>query len=94
MRIASPRVRPRVLGRGDAAGKKLSDLVKAEPLPETTAESRDAKTDHRLFIGIREPQENLKFLKRPGASIPKMAWPGRMTLWAAPEKSGKSSTIS
>ncbi len=68
--------------------------MKAEPLPETTAESGDAETDHRLFISILELQENPDFLKRPGASIPKMAWPGRMTLWAAPEKSGKSSTIS
>jgi len=91
------------LGTDDRIAQVAAELLE-EVLAAAQLVRRPARDQRGLLRGRairrerrrrgREPQENLEFLKRPGASIPKMAWPRRMTLSAAPEKSGKSSTIS
>jgi hypothetical protein len=57
------------------------------------AELEDEEVEELPYLLLRELLENPKLLEPPPVVLPRLAWQGRVTLLAAPEKFGKSTLM-
>ena len=78
----------RVAGGSAAAPDALSHGV-----PETATAAEQPAGPRTPFLSLRELLQRPELLRPPEAVIPRLAWRGRTTLLAGPDKSGKSTLM-